>query len=98
MGFYEVLNIKSGTIVSPIKDILLDTQIYLEKCRAQRYDDGSNMQGKKSHLGSTILDFQPEAYVTHCHSHSFSLALKNNKRFEASLRYNVYNGRNRNSC
>ena len=98
LGLYEVLNIKSGTVVSPIKDILLHTQIYLEKCRAQCYDGGSNMQGKKSHLASKILDIQPKTYVTHCHCHSLSLALKNNKRFETSLRYNVYNDRNRNSC
>ena len=33
LGFNEVLNIKSGTIVSVIGDALLRTQISLEKCR-----------------------------------------------------------------
>ena len=48
LGFYEVLNTKSGTIVSVIKDVLLRTQISLEKYGGQCCDGATNMLGKKS--------------------------------------------------
>ena len=75
-GFYEVLNIKSSTIVSAIKDVLLRTQISLEKGRGQCYDGASNMLGKKSGVAKQILDIQPKTYATHCHCRSLSLAVK----------------------
>ena len=46
LGFYKVLNIKSGIIVSAIRGVLLRTQISLEKCRWQYYDGASNMLTK----------------------------------------------------
>ena len=48
IGFYEIQNIKSDTIVSAIKDILLRIQLSLESCRGQCYDGASNMLGKRS--------------------------------------------------
>ena len=35
LGFYEVPNVKSDTIVSAIRDIMLRTQISMESCRGQ---------------------------------------------------------------
>ena len=48
MGFCELTNIKSETIVAAIKDALLRTQLSLDKCRGQCYDGASNTLGKKS--------------------------------------------------
>ena len=66
-GFYKVLNIKSGIIVSAIRDVLLRTQISLEKCREQYYDGASNMLGKNSGVVKRILDIQRQTNGTHCH-------------------------------
>lgn len=76
LGFYELQDIKSDTIVSAIKDVLLRTQISLDNCRGQCYDGASNMLGKKSGVAKQILDIQPKAFITHCHCHSLSLSVK----------------------
>ena len=76
MGFYQLENIKSDTIVSAIRDVLLRTQISLDNCRGQCYDGASNMLGKKSGVAKQILDIQPKAFAAHCHCHSLSLSVK----------------------
>ena len=47
LGFYEVDNIKSDTIVAAIKDSLLRFNLSLDSCRGQICDGASNMLGKK---------------------------------------------------
>ena len=47
LGFYEVLNIKSGTIISTIRYFLLRIQTSSEKCRGKCYDGVTDMLGKK---------------------------------------------------
>ena len=46
LEFYEPDNIKSDTIVSAIRDVLLRTQISLDNCRGQCYDGARNVLGK----------------------------------------------------
>ena len=48
IGFHELENIKSDTIVHVIKDILIRMRLSLDDCRGQTYDGASNMMGKKS--------------------------------------------------
>ena len=76
LGFYEVNNIKSDTLVAAIKDILLRFYLPIEACRGQTYDGASNMLGKKSGVATQISALQPKALATHCFGHSISLALK----------------------
>ena len=77
LGFYQLeWYIKSDTIVSAIRDVLLRTQISLDNCRGQCYDGASNMLGKKSGVAKQILDIQPKAFATHCHCHLLSLSVK----------------------
>ena len=76
LGFYELKDIKSDTIVSALKDVLLRTQIPLDRCRGQCYDGASNMLGKNSGVAKQVLDIQPKAFATHCHCHSLSLSVK----------------------
>ena len=76
IGFYEIANIKSDTIVNSIKDILLRLQLSLENCRGQTYDGASNMVGRKSGVATQITAIQPKALATHCHGHSVSLSVK----------------------
>ena len=45
--FYQLDNIKSETIVSAIKDILLRCHLNLGDCRGETCDGASNMMGKQ---------------------------------------------------
>ena len=76
LGFYEVPNIQSTTIVKAILDVLVRLEIPLDNCRGQCYDGASNMMGKKSGVAQQIKDRQPKSVVTHCHAHSLSLGVK----------------------
>ena len=76
LGFYEVDNIKSDTIVAAIKDSLLRSNLSLDSCHGQIYDGASNMLGKKSGAVTQLSAIQPKALPTHCFGHSVSLAVK----------------------
>lgn len=76
VGFYELSNIKSETIVAAIKDILMRCHLNLNNCRGQTYDGANNMMGKRSGVSTKILEEQPKALATHCQGHSLSLAIK----------------------
>ena len=54
LGFYEVDNIKSETVVKAIKDILMRCSFSLDDCRGQTYDGASNMMGKRSGVSIKI--------------------------------------------
>ena len=76
LGFYEVNNIKSDTIIAAIKDSLLRFNLSLDTCRGQIFDDASNMLGKKSGAATQLSAIQPKALPTYCFGHSVSLAVK----------------------
>ena len=76
LGFYEIPNISSSTIVSVLKDILTRYNLTLDLCRGQCYDGVKNMLGKKSGVAVQIKNLQPLANYTHCHTHSLSLSVK----------------------
>ena len=56
LGFFEPPNIKSDTIVSAIRDILMRMQISMKVCRGQCCDGASNMFGKRSGVAKQILE------------------------------------------
>lgn len=76
LGFYNVPNIESKTLLSAIQDILTRFSLPLKLCRGQCYDGASNMLGRKSGVGTKICEIQPKALLTHCHAHSLSLSVK----------------------
>ena len=76
LGFYEIPDIKSSTIVTVMKDILLRYQLNLDMCAGQCYDGASNVLGKSSDVATQIFGEQPKAHYTHCHAHSLSLSGK----------------------
>ena len=76
IGFHQLENIKSDTIVRVIKDILLRLNLSLDDCRGQTYDGASNMMGRKSGVSTQILAEQPKAVEIHCEGHSLSLSVK----------------------
>ena len=67
LGFYEIPDIKSSTIVSVIKDIMIRFQLQFDKCRGQCYDGASNILGKKTGIALKIL-ITPTVMVTLFHS------------------------------
>ena len=77
LGFYNIPNTGSNTVVSAIKDALIRLQLSLDSCRGQCYDGASNMLGLKSGIAKQICDIHPKAHATHCHAHSLSLCVKN---------------------
>ena len=76
LGFYEIPNINSGTLVSVIKDIFIRYHLNPDQLRGQCYDGASNMLGKSSGVAVKIRELQPLALETHCHAHSLSLSVK----------------------
>ena len=66
VGFYELSNIKSETIVNSIKDISIRCHLSLDNCRGQTYDGASNMMGKRSGVSAKICREQPKAKAIHC--------------------------------
>ena len=76
LGFYEIPDIKSSTILALIKDVLTSYQLSMENFRGQCYDGASNMLGKTSRVAVELKNLQPKANYTHCHAHSFSLSVK----------------------
>lgn len=86
LGFYEIPNISSVTIVSAIKDILTRYQLNLNMCRGQCYDGASNMLGKSSGVAVQLRNLQPLAVETHCHAHSLSLSVKDTTKHVKILR------------
>lgn len=76
LGFYEIDNIKSETIVNAIRDILIRCSLTLSDCRGQTYDGASNMMGKRSGVATVFVKEQPKALQIHCLGHSLSLSVK----------------------
>jgi hypothetical protein len=76
LGYYQIPNIKSDTIVSAIKDALTRFELPLTNLRGQTYDGASNMMGHKSGVAKKIREIQPKALETHCHGHTLSLSVK----------------------
>ena len=85
LGFYEVSNIKSETLVKIIKDILLRFQLSLQLCRGRCFDGASNMLGKRSGVAIQIYKEQPKAHYIHCHCHSLNLSIKDVTRSSKML-------------
>ena len=76
LGYYELPNIQSDTIVAAIKDSMISFEVPLQNLQGQTYDGASNMMGKNSGVAQQILKEQPKALSTHCHGHSLSLSIK----------------------
>ena len=76
VGYYELPDIKRGTIVTAIKDSLIRMQLSLTDLRAQAYDGASNMFGKNTGVSVQIAAEQPKALSTHCQGHSLNLGIK----------------------
>ena len=76
LGFYEIPNIQSETIVTAIKDALIRMQLPLSSCHGQKYGGASNMLGKMSGVAAKILNEVPKALLTHIHALSLSLSIK----------------------
>ena len=76
VGYYELPDIKSDTIVTAIKDSLIRMQLSLNDLRAQAYDRASNMFGKNTGVSVQIAAEQPKALSTHCQGHLLNLGIK----------------------
>ena len=64
IGFYQLKNIKSDTIVLVIKDILIRINLSFDNCRGQTYDGASNTMKKKSGVSAQILSEKQKAVAS----------------------------------
>ena len=76
IGFYELENTKSDTIVCVFKGILTRIHLILDDCKVQTYSGTSNMMGKISKISTQIIKIQPKAVAVRCQGHSLSLSVK----------------------
>ena len=90
LGFYEIPDIQSSTIVSVIKDVMIRMQLKFDKCGGQCYDRASDMIGKRLGVAQQIKKVQLKAHYTHYHGHSISLSVKyvtkQSKKLEKTMR------------
>ena len=70
LDFSKIPDIKSITIMSVIKDIIIILQLEFDKCHRQCYDGASNIIGEKSGVAQQIKVMQPKAHFMHYHGHS----------------------------
>ena len=75
IGFYQVENIKSETLLNSIKDALGRMDIPLTDCKVQGYDGASNMVGTKAVEATRLKEIESHAHLTHCHGHALQLAV-----------------------
>ena len=76
IGFYKVDNIQSITNVQAVIDALIGLNLPISNCRGQKYDEASNMVGKKSGVAFEIIKLESKALATHCHCYSLNLIVK----------------------
>lgn len=75
IGLYNEDNIKAGTPLVAMKDVLLHLNLSLKDIRGQCYDGASNMMGCKSGVPSQIQKDATKAISSHCYGHSLQLAV-----------------------
>ena len=85
LGFYEIPNIRSDTIVSAMKDTFIRFNLPFSDLRGQTYDGASNMLGKKSGAAAQIKLLQPKAVESHCQGHSLSLSVRDTTKASGLL-------------
>ena len=76
VGYYELPEIKSDTIVTAIKNYLIRMELSLNGLKAQAYDGASNVFGKNTGVSLQFATEQPKALSTHCQRHSLNLGIK----------------------
>ena len=75
IGIHAVENIKSDTLVTVLKDILIRLNIPLSNCCGQCYDGASDMTGIKRGVTTQIQSESPLAFLIHCYGYALNLAV-----------------------
>ena len=61
LGYYELPNIKSDTIVAVIRDCLIRVELPIQNLRGQTYDGASNMMGEKEWSSTANIERSTES-------------------------------------
>ena len=75
IGFYQVENTKSETLVNSFKDALDRIDVLLTNYKAQCYDGTYNIVCAKTRVATCINEIESRAHLTHCHGRAFHLAI-----------------------
>ena len=76
VGYYELPDIISDTIVTAVKDSLIRVQLSLNDLRAQAYYGANNVFGRNTGVFVQIAAEQPKALSTHGQGHFLNLRVK----------------------
>jgi hypothetical protein len=76
VGLYNTSATDSATLTALIKDVLLRSNMQIEKCRGQCYDGAANMSGGISGVATRILTEEPRATNIKCFTHCLNLAVQ----------------------
>eukprot|EP00731_Ephydatia_muelleri_P026423 Em0018g523a len=85
-GFYAVDSTDATTLVSVVKDAMVQMNLPMSKLRGQCYDGASVMSGIRSGVAKQIADIEPRAIFTHCYDHALNLAVAG---YEKCFRNNI---------
>ena len=61
IGMYKIDNTQADPIVAAIKDVFVQLNLGINKCRGQCYDGASTMRGPKSGVATQLLREEPRA-------------------------------------
>lgn len=79
LGYHEIPNTRSKTLVLAIKDILFRMNLRIQNLLAQAYVGASNMLGYKSKVQTKLSDILHKALATHCPGQSLNLGIENTR-------------------
>ena len=80
LGLYEISDTSAHTLFTTLKDVLLQLNIPLQKCRGQCYDGAAAMSGKRAGLKTKLQEENPKAVYIHCYAHTLQLAVQDSCR------------------
>ena len=64
IGLYQIESIESSSLVSIIRDVILQLNLKLKYYRGQCYDGASNMTGVRNGVAKQLTDEEPQAIFT----------------------------------
>ena len=90
IGLKDMPRTNADSIVAELKDVLLQMNLQLNKCRGQCYDGCSTMTGNRNGVVVQIKEEENQALYTHCYGQSLNLVtgdtMKNSRSFSMNYR------------
>ena len=86
VGLYQVVLIKSTSIVEVLKDTIIRLNLAISNCRGQCYDGAANMAGIRNGVAVQMCAEEPRAMYSRCYGHALNLAASDTVKKNKILR------------